>query len=196
MTSPRSDSVRVAVGIPTYRRPETLAALLDVLPERLRELDPLIQTKVFVVDNDPAGSAREVVAATPLEIGYVIEPTPGIAAVRNRLMDEAASFRAIAFIDDDERPLAGWLPALVETWTETGASAVMGRVISVFEHDVDPWLIATGVFRRRERPTGQLLSAAAAGTSWSTSIRCGSSACASIRRWGSRAVRTRCSASR
>ena len=53
--------------------------------------------------------------------------------------------------------------ALLHTWRDTSACAVMGRVISVFGSDPDPWLIATGVFRRRSRPTGTLLPSAAAG---------------------------------
>lgn len=39
----------------------------------------------------------------------------------------------------------------------------MGRVISVFDEDVDPWLLASGTFRRPPRPTGTVLQVAAAG---------------------------------
>ncbi len=154
---------RVAIGIPTYRRPARLAALLAALPERIREVGDRADVVVLVVDNDPAATAREVVRAAPLPVRFEVEPTPGIAAVRNRLLDLAADCDAIAFIDDDEVPRPGWLAALVTTWTETGAAAVMGRVISVFDDDADPWVLATGVFRRRSRPTGLELRAAACG---------------------------------
>lgn len=153
----------LVVGIPTFRRPDKLAALLAALPERLAELGGDAVATVVVADNDPSGSARRVVAEAPLDVTYLVEPRPGIAAVRNRLLSAAADSRLLAFIDDDELPLEGWLPALVRTWRAESADAVMGRVISVFEADVDPWLIETGVFRRRERPTGSLLDVAAAG---------------------------------
>lgn len=155
--------LRLVVGIPTYQRPEKLAELLSVLPERIAEMPEGIDVGVVVADNDPSGSARTVVDQAPLSVRYVREPHPGIGAVRNRLIDTAGDARLLAFIDDDERPLEGWLPALVETWRTHRADAVMGRVISVFEAHVDPWLIESGVFRRRERPTGMPLRTAAAG---------------------------------
>src|SRR5207245_2358075 len=58
----------------------------------------------------PNGSAATVVAeAGAAEVRHVVEPAPGIAAVRNRAMDEAAGARLLVMIDDDERPLAAWL---------------------------------------------------------------------------------------
>ena len=153
----------VAIGIPTFRRPDKLATLLAELPARISEVGLERPVRVLVVDNDPSGSAREVAESAGPHVEYVIEPTPGIAAVRNRLLDEAAGSRLLAFIDDDERPLQHWLSALVATWVTYGSAAVMGRVISVFPDEVDPWLLGTGVFRRRERPTGLQIPVAAAG---------------------------------
>lgn len=155
--------LRLIIGIPTYRRPEKLAELLATLPDRIAEVPEGVEVGVVVADNDPAGSARTVVDQAPLDVHYVCEPHPGIGAVRNRLIHTARDARLLAFIDDDERPLEGWLPALVQTWRTHRADAVMGRVISVFEAHVDPWLIESGVFRRRERVTGTILHTAAAG---------------------------------
>ncbi|WP_072313824.1 glycosyltransferase family 2 protein [Agrococcus sp. Marseille-P2731] len=156
-------TLRIAVGIPTFRRPDRLAALLAAMPARAAEVAGELEVVVIVVDNDPSGSARDVVRSAPMAVRYGVEPTPGIAAVRNRLLDEAGDCDAIAFIDDDEVPLPGWLSELVTTWRRTGAAAVMGRVISIFGEQADPWVLATGVFRRRSRPTGLELQAAACG---------------------------------
>ncbi|WP_406247030.1 glycosyltransferase family 2 protein [Microbacterium sp. M] len=153
----------VAIGIPTFRRPDKLATLLAELPARIAEVGLDRPVRILVVDNDPSGSARAVAQAAGPGVEYAIEPTPGIAAVRNRLMDEAEGSRLLAFIDDDERPLDHWLSSLVGTWVTHGSAAVMGRVISVFPDEVDPWLLGTGVFRRRERPTGLEIPVAAAG---------------------------------
>ncbi len=162
----RSDAppeLRLVVAVPTFRRPATLAGLLARLPERVAEVEGA-RVEVLVPDNDPAGSARQVVRDAPLPVRYVVEPRPGIAAVRDRALDEAADADLLAFLDDDERPRERWLAALVGTWRDTGRpAAVMGRVISVFAHEPDPWLLATGVFRRRPRPTGLEIPVAASG---------------------------------
>lgn len=161
MTPP--PELRLVVAVPTFRRPATLAGLLARLPERLAEVEGA-RVEVLVLDNDPAGSARQVVRDAPLPVRYVVEARPGIAAVRDRALDETADADLLAFLDDDERPRERWLAALVDTWRDTGRpAAVMGRVISVFAHEPDPWLLATGVFRRRPRPTGIEIPVAASG---------------------------------
>ena len=166
-----TDPLTVTIAIPTYHRPEKLRALLAALPARVTEAQHFgesvrrqVIVQVVVIDNDPAGSARVTVMGAPLSASYAIQAVPGIAAVRNALLDHAVNSRLVAFIDDDERPLEHWLSALLATWLECGEpAAVMGRVISVFKSDLEPWVEHTGVFQRRERPTGTELAVAAAG---------------------------------
>ncbi|MGM7679299.1 glycosyltransferase [Microbacterium sp. A94] len=155
-------TIALTIGIPTYRRSTLLQALLDVLPERIAEC-PELDVDILVVDNDPSGSARDVATGAALPVRYVVEGTPGIVAARNRILDECADRDVVSFIDDDEIPREGWLRALVDVWQEYDADAVMGRVISVFDDDVDPWLLASGTFRRPPRLTGTVLTTAAAG---------------------------------
>lgn len=163
MTGPGASTLRVTVAIPTFRRPERLGLLLDALPARLAEV-PEVEVDVLVVDNDRDGSGEPAIDGRALQVRYVREPTPGIAAVRNRVLDECGESDLIAFIDDDELPRPLWLASLLTTWRAHRSSAVMGRVISMFDDDdVDPWVIATGTFTRIPRPTGTPLEAAAAG---------------------------------
>lgn len=151
--------VRITVAVPSYRRPQRLAALLAALPDRFAEV-PGTEIDVLVIDNDPDGSARDAARDAPLEVRYVHETTPGISAARNRALDECATTDLIAFLDDDEIPRPGWLSSLVGVWREQRPAAVAGRLVSVFEEGTDPWVIASGTFHRRERPTGTLLPAA------------------------------------
>ncbi|WP_409329159.1 glycosyltransferase family 2 protein [Trujillonella humicola] len=161
---PDEGGVRVTVAVPTFRRPEDLAELLPRLLEQVAEVGAGggYAAEVLVVDNDPAGSAAAVVAAVP-GVRYVVETRPGIAAVRNRAMDEAAGSRLLAFIDDDERPCENWLGALLATWAGSGAAAVSGRILADYTGDVDPWILAGRFFVRRRMPTGTEIDVAATG---------------------------------
>lgn len=160
-----TEPLTVAIAIPTFRRPDRLAALLALLPARVAELDARTAlTTVLVVDNDPEQSARPVAERQwQVPVQYAPEPTPGIAAARNHAMDAAADAQLLAFIDDDELPQPGWLHALVECYRSHDVAAVMGRVISDLPEHLDPWLRATGTFRRRVLASGTPISVAAAG---------------------------------
>lgn len=152
----------VAVAIPTYRRPHLLAAMLPRVAEQTKSLAAQgFDTEIVVIDNDPERTAEAVVR----EFGgvrYVCQPEPGIAAVRNRALDEVSS-DALVFIDDDEIPQPEWLTRLVTTWTDSGATGVVGRVRSVFETELDPWVAAGGFWDRVWWPTGTWVEAAATG---------------------------------
>jgi len=161
-----ADPVTVTVIVPSYRRPAELARALPAIVEQVRELgsDPAVTATVLVVDNDAEGSAASVVRelASPL-VDYVVEPSPGIAAARNRGLDAAVGADALVFIDDDESPRPGWLRSIVGTWRETAATAVMGRVISEYVAEPDAWVAAGQFFRRPSRVTGTEIPVAAAG---------------------------------
>lgn len=163
------DAGSIVVAVPTFKRAERLAQLLPLVGAQLAELCAaglVARAGIVVVDNDTAGSARAVVepAYAGIPTRYAVEPTPGIPAVRNRALDESADFRLLAFIDDDELPRADWLRALVRTWADFDSpTAVMGRVVSIFAADVDPWVTSSGLFQRPERPTGTPISVAATG---------------------------------
>jgi glycosyltransferase involved in cell wall biosynthesis len=139
----------VTVAVLTYRRPDDLAAALPLLVGQAAELDP--PGEVLVVDNDPDRGAPDAVAAAGAR--YVHEPIPGIAAARNRALDEAGT-DLLVFVDDDERPVPGWLRALVDTWLDHRSAGVVGPVVSEFAEPPDPWIVAGRFFVRRRLPTG------------------------------------------
>ena len=108
--------------------------------------------EVLVIDNDAQGSGRETALAAAADVGvpvrssaeapeesggvglrYVVEERPGVAAVRNRALDETTERDLLIFIDDDEDPEPGWLAALVGLWASTGCQAVAGPVIPGYE---------------------------------------------------------------
>ena len=160
-----STPIRVTVAVPTFRRPAQLSRVLAaILGQSVFERDFVrlaLDIDVLVIDNDPAGGAREAVARMQPTVGYVVEPTPGVAAVRNRALDETASSRLLIFVDDDEEPTHRWLEELVGFWTVGQPDAVAGKVVSVFPVERNAWLTAARAFERPERLTGQPMRAAA-----------------------------------
>lgn len=157
MTGGTDPHVRTAtVAVLTYRRPDDLAELLPLL---LAEADrATVDAEVLVVDNDPDGGAADQVAAAAAgadgALRYAHEPTPGIAAARNRALDEAGGRDLLLFIDDDERPEPGWLDAMVGCWQRYGSTVVAGPVISRFPSEPGPWIRSGRFFDRRRPPTG------------------------------------------
>lgn len=156
---PASPARAVVVAVLTYRRPAELAILL---PELSRQASGRPSIHVLVVDNDPAASGEAVVAAAnDPAVRYVHEPRPGIAAARNRALDEAASDDLLVFIDDDEWPNPTWLESLLEVYDRTSSAAVVGPVISEYAAQLDPWIKAGRFFDRRRLPSGTQIDVAA-----------------------------------
>jgi len=162
----------VTIAVLTFRRPDQLSLCLrqvavqaDDLSRGGGSIPQRYDVDVVVVDNDPQGSGLMAIpaGAESGRIRYVVEPTPGISAGRNRALDEADGSDVLVFIDDDELPLDGWLRELVQTWQGSRAAAVAGRVVPRYEHEPDPWILAGGFFVRRSLPTGSEVTVAAAG---------------------------------
>lgn len=165
MTPPQDRSTaRLVVAVATYRRNDHLTELLPMLDEHASGVAEPAQARILVVDNDPDQGARQIVDTFPSDrVSYVHEPTPGIAAARNRALQEAYHDDAIVFIDDDERPCPGWLDHLLHTWQQTGAAAVAGRVVPRHAQTPDAWIEAGRFFQRRNLPTGTRVPTAPAG---------------------------------
>ncbi|WP_285115389.1 glycosyltransferase [Leifsonia sp. fls2-241-R2A-40a] len=160
----RTATGTLTVVVLTYRRPHLLAVALPELLDQLSELDAAsgIESDLLVIDNDPDESARELVTSVPsTRVRYLTEKRRGIAAARNRALDETADRDLIVFIDDDERARPGWLVRLTETYIDTRPTAVMGRVISDYPDGADPWVVAGDFLRRPSHRTGDTLAIAA-----------------------------------
>ena len=148
------------IAVLTFKRPEPLRALL---PELVKQADAApLSTGVLVVDNDPDGSAGDLVAEFAAHgVRYVNEQRPGIAAARNRALDESPDERLLIFIDDDERPIETWLELMISRYLVDRPTAVVGPVISEFDQTPDSWVRAGDFFRRRRLPTGTEIQVAA-----------------------------------
>lgn len=119
----------VSILVPTLRRPASLERALHSLFAQTGVADRVAE--IVVVDNDPAGSARDGVddlrGAAPWPLVYVHAPRPGVATARNTGLT-VTSAPLIAFLDDDEAASPGWLAALLAGQAATGADVVFGPI--------------------------------------------------------------------
>lgn len=142
----------VVIAIATYRRPETLGALLRSL--KAQNVDH--QRHIVVADNDIDASAREVVASVCPTATYVIEPRPGISAARNAGIEQALRFKpwAIAFIDDDETADPLWLEQLIASMIKYDADVVTGPIHYELPYAPTRTTTNSHYFRKIERCDG------------------------------------------
>ncbi len=144
----------VVISIATFRRPNLLSSLLSECLRQAAEVAASV--RIIVVDNDPENSARETVKGFA-QVEYLTEPTPGIAAARNRGLDALkSSDGAVIFIDDDELPGARWLDSLLGYANATGADIVTGPVEPLIDESVPRWILEGGFWRREDRETGSV----------------------------------------
>ena len=119
----------VAVVIPTLRRPGSLARALRSVFAQTGALDRV--AAVVVADNDPQGSAADLVAQlraeTALPLIYAPAPTPGVATARNIGLTHTDA-ALVAFLDDDEAASPRWLSSLLNAQESTGADVVFGPI--------------------------------------------------------------------
>lgn len=125
----------IAICACTYKRRFGLSKLLN----SLSKLEIEQETSIIIIDNDGTDpKMKGVVLDAPLpprtKIYYLVEPTPGISAARNRAVAEAAKLGAefIAMLDDDEWAPPQWLRELTKVQRETQAAVVGGPVKPVF----------------------------------------------------------------
>ena len=139
----------LALAVCTYRRPASLARLLEHLT-RLRLASgerPVL--RVNVVDSDVEGGeglavCRALADDYPYEVRAELAPAAGISSARNAVcrLALAGAPDLVAFLDDDEWPAPDWLAELLRVQAEHDADAVGGPTRSVFPEGADPALAA------------------------------------------------------
>jgi glycosyltransferase involved in cell wall biosynthesis len=165
------DPTSLVVAMATFHREHVLTDLMPRLlaqgPRAIEATGLAFDYQLLIVDNDPAGGARDVVAANrDPRVRYVVEPRPGVANARNRALAEAADKDLLVFIDDDETPHDDWLANLLTTYLEYAPDAVAGPVYPLFEGPVDVWTQTAGLYdqaRRTRLRTGQVIPRAGTG---------------------------------
>lgn len=144
---------KIIIGIATFKRPEGLTALLTSIQEDASAAS----CPIVVVDNDQQGSARAIVDNfANLQITYLAESVPGIAAVRNRALDYALVEHAdaLVFVDDDEFVGQGWMEQLARAQVQWDADVVCGPVVPILPDGTPSWVREGRFFDRPRGTTG------------------------------------------
>lgn len=117
----------IAVVIPTYDRPDTLARLLDAL-DRCAPVDGGVE--IVVVDDGSTVDVRSVVARHR-SVRLVEQANAGPAAARNRGW-RTTTAPIVAFTDDDTVPEPDWLVDMVRAFDGAPATgAIGGRIVAL-----------------------------------------------------------------
>jgi glycosyltransferase involved in cell wall biosynthesis len=147
----------LSIAVLTLRRPDEVLRCLESIARSLAVPlpEPWQLVEVLIVDNDPDGSARDVVTRPEAGHGlppvrYIHEACGGVAPARNRALDEARG-STLVFIDDDEVADPGWPHGILETMTQTGAAMVGGPVLTRFTVDPPGWITDGRFFDRENR---------------------------------------------
>jgi glycosyltransferase involved in cell wall biosynthesis len=128
----------LSVAVPTFKRPALLSACIESV---LAHWPNDGSVELMVIDNDPQGSAAEVVECYRRPgVIYLQQPRPGVVHARNAAIEHSKG-DYLAFIDDDEVALPGWLAAL-KRHVEIGVDASFGPVRPVLEVELRSGLAA------------------------------------------------------
>lgn len=145
MSGPRTPSPRdVAVVVPTYRRPDRMAAIMGALEAQTMTTDHF---EVIVVDDCSADGTAAIVRGlaegSPLALQYLTTPANAGPAVARNTGWRATGASFLAFVDDDCLPEPGWLAAGVATLVaDEHLGLVQGRTTlppGVDVHRLDDW---------------------------------------------------------
>jgi len=155
-------SIKVVIGIPTFKRPDGLQLLLGSIAKQVADFEIV----VLVADNEgESGSGMRTVAELnnlgfPFKLKAIEVTERGISQVRNSLMIEAfknlkADF--IAMVDDDEWVESDWISSFVNTQIETQADIIGGRVIPDFEIPPPLWLKDLDIYYQQDEGESRLV---------------------------------------
>lgn len=148
-----SELFKVVIGIPTYRRPQTLRRLLGSIGKMI--LPDGIQVEVLVADNEGA-EGMGLALIESVKKGYRW-PLQGIAVLKRGLSENRNELLqygfgvlkadALVMLDDDMWVQPQWLDEVVRMQKETGAGIVTGQMVPVFPKGAQEWVFNLGIYQ-------------------------------------------------
>jgi GT2 family glycosyltransferase len=124
---------KVSVVVATCNRPDVLARTLEAVTADRQQV-AADRFEVIVADDSRNEATRLMVQERFPQVRYVKGPRRGPASNRN-LGAASASGEWLAFIDDDCRPVDGWLAALCQHADAARVEVVEGQIVVPDKHD-------------------------------------------------------------
>jgi succinoglycan biosynthesis protein ExoM len=139
---------KIAICIPTYRRPILLKKLLISLFACNIDKQYISDVTIIIVDNDHNKSAEIVINEIKhtydetFELLYFNHSVKGLSNVRNEMFKKALEIGPdyILSIDDDEYVSNDWINQLMYTLVTNHGDIALGPVIPVLESDVSTYI--------------------------------------------------------
>lgn len=133
------------VAICTFNGGERLPPLVTAIREQAGSVTS-VKMEILIIDNNSTDNTSEVVRRLQsiggTRLRLVHEPQQGIVHARNRAVAEAPG-PYLAFVDDDELPVAGWLKTALDALSREGADCVGGKIEVVYPGESRPqWMIS------------------------------------------------------
>jgi glycosyltransferase involved in cell wall biosynthesis len=166
MQDAMTPTVRISVAAITFKRPHGLHKLLTELEKQEHHPARPYEMTALIVDNDPAGSARQVAEkftnSPAFKLIYVNETRQGIPIARNAALEATPpEDDFMCFIDDDEWPTPHWLDAFLEVRSRAGGDCFYGPVSPCFPEKRPEWFVKSGFFAEWKYPDASQLNFAA-----------------------------------
>jgi succinoglycan biosynthesis protein ExoM len=168
-----SSNLSIAVYVCTYRRNEPLRTMLDSLAAAAARVQPEVEITVVVVDDNPDGQAKDVVAEFPGGFAgglhYRYSGAQNISLARNTGLEAAAELAEwVAMTDDDQTVSERWFEALLDVQRRTGADAVTGPVVLRYPHGCPRWMLDqpfAEIMEAQPQPDGAAVGVCSTGNS-------------------------------
>jgi succinoglycan biosynthesis protein ExoM len=150
---------KVAIGVTTFQRPKLLMRSL----EAIAAIECEAEIHVFVADNcfekqEGVAVARKLRdAGFPFSLEAFAVSGRGFTFPRNALLSRAfeqGDFEGLAIVDDDQRPEAKWLQALIEMQDAQQADIVAPVVKPEFEAPPALWAQSSKIYFREASANG------------------------------------------
>ena len=133
--------MKASMIIPTYNRRQQLQRVLDAVARQEYDLDAV---EVLVIsDGSQDGTESDLLLRArsgPLRLRPIFQENQGVAASRNRGLEEACG-ELVIFLDDDVVPRPGMLRAHFAAHARYGAGVVvLGPLLTPVGHTLSPWV--------------------------------------------------------
>lgn len=135
------ENKKISVVVRTYKR---TSVLRECITELMEQTLPSGEFEILVIDNDPSGSAKEIVeeASFPKKsifIKYFVVPVQSASRTANKGIQESQG-DIVAFIDDDAIPAENWLEEIRRSFEKDDVKIAGGKILLCQEEFLPGWV--------------------------------------------------------